>query len=215
MLDIEELSKNPKAYDILKYEMQLPFLGAGITRDVFRIDKYAIKLGKYNANFQEYLVSQASKDTPLADLFAIVHDISSNGKILIMEYMPYLLCSERDYNKMSYEDQTRFSLEIIRRLQFKGFKIGDIHEFNMRRLRGGKVKLIDYAHSVCDEVIYDTRTKEDLNPVIKKLHNEMLLKPKMNLRYEIKRHQLILDTDRQYILTCNKKQEQFQTAFEV
>jgi len=130
---------------------------AGTSRVVFKKkgSRTVIKTGHCTHNRAEYAAYKALECSPLGDLLAPCLDISKDGFVLEMAYVPRAIPQARgdyywfnpEFAKMRDRLESHFSF--IK--QYNKYSWGaDFHEENMRVEHNGSVKVVDYSNLLVD-----------------------------------------------------------------
>ena len=139
-----------------KFKLQLVDTG-GTTRIVLKKkgSHSVIKVGRPEHNRAEYAAYKALEYSTLGDLLAPCLNISKDGYALEMQFIPSPIPQARgqyywfnpEFAKMRDRLESHFSF--IR--EYNKYSWGaDFHEENMRVMRNGQIKIIDYSNLLAD-----------------------------------------------------------------
>jgi hypothetical protein len=200
---------NPKLVDILKDKFAFRFIGAGISRFVFkqRCKRVVYKIdfsGHYN--FAEYCLYHGCKDTVFEPILANSSEISPDGVVLIQEYVRNGL-PEYSFMRDTCDDFCRLTDVLEKSFGFLGGVTGDnniicdFHDGNIKRTPDYNLKIIDYAaplHSIC------VLKKFNPNRTIEKIYNRAKNKTAKISFYINQQNELVLEIGSK-IITLNSE----------
>ena len=161
----------------------------GSTRIVLKKkgSRTVIKVGYPNHNKAEYAAYKALECSVLGDLLAPCLGVSSGGYALEMQFIPRAFPQARgeyywfnsDFSKMRDRLESHFSF--IK--EYNNYAWGaDFHEENMRVMRKGNVKIIDYSNLLAD--MFSRRSQTTVQGAIKGVLK--LNFPKVNIQLTMK-----------------------------
>ena len=154
-----------------KFKLQLVATG-GTTRIVMKKKggRTVIKVGYPSHNRAEYAAYKALEYSTLGDLLAPCVAISDNGYALEMQYVPRPIPQAKgeyywfnpEFVKLRDKLESHFSF-------IKGYNKyawgADFHEENMRVMRNGDIKIIDYSNLLSD--MFSRQKKTTVEKAIK------------------------------------------------
>ena len=162
---------------------------AGSTRIVLKKkgSRTVIKVGYPAHNRAEYASYKALECSVLGDLLAPCHNISKEGYALEMQFIPRAFPQARGQYYWFNPDFARMRDRLESHFSFIGrynkYVWGaDFHEENMRVMRNGDVKIIDYSNLLAD--VFSRSSKTTVEGAIKSILK--LDFPKVNVRLKMK-----------------------------
>src|SRR5210317_622235 len=129
-----------------------------------------IKVGYPSHNKAEYAAYKALEHSTLGDLLAPCLNISEEGRALEMAYIPRAIPKAKgDYywfNKEFIRMRDRLESHFAFSKKYNPYAWGaDVHEENMRAMRNGEIKIIDYSNLLAD--MFSRRSTTTIQKAIK------------------------------------------------
>ena len=129
-----------------------------------------IKVGYPSHNKAEYAAYKALEHSTLGDLLAPCLNISKEGRALEMAYIPRAIPKAKgDYywfNKEFIRMRDRLESHFAFIKKYNPYAWGaDFHEENMRAMRNGEIKIIDYSNLLAD--MFSRRSTTTIQKAIK------------------------------------------------
>src|SRR6056300_1036918 len=173
LLDGGKSLDKPSYADMVAHKFKLDVVSySGTTRLVMKKKKSrtVIKVGYPSHNRAEYAAYKALEYSTLGDLLAPCVGISDNGYALEMQYVPRPIPQAKveyywfnpEFVKLRDKLESHFSF-------IKGYNKyawgADFHEENMRVMRNGDIKIIDYSNLLSD--MFSRQKKTTVEKAIK------------------------------------------------
>lgn len=146
----------------------------GTTRIILKEkgSRTVIKVGYPCHNRAEYAAYKALEHSTVGDLLAPCLNISEEGRALEMAYIPQAIPQAKGeyywFNEEFVKLRDRLESHFAFFKQYNTYSWGaDFHEENMRAMRNGKIKIIDYSNLLAD--VFSRRPSTTVKGAIKKV----------------------------------------------